>query len=145
VRDRALDLISEDLEGARFLDLFAGSGAVGLEALSRGARFADFVENGPAALHALKANVAALREGRRCRIFKKDVLPWIRSLEPGRYDVAYVDAPYGSRKVDRVIERWREVPFATTLVVEHKKEHDLGVKGRRFDFEGPTRITILST
>ena len=145
VRDRALDLISEDLEGARFLDLFAGSGAVGLEALSRGARFADFVENSPAALHALKANVAALREGRRCRIFKKDVLPWIRSLESGRYDIAYVDAPYGSRKVDRVIERWREVPFATTLVVEHTKEHDLGVKGKRFDFEGPTRITILST
>jgi 16S rRNA (guanine966-N2)-methyltransferase len=143
VRDRALDLVADDLQAARFLDLFAGSGAVGLEALSRGARSVDFVENGPAALHALKANVAALRERRRSRIFKKDVLPWIRSIDADRYDLAFVDPPYGSRKLDRVIERWSEVPFARTLVVEHEKGHDLGRRGRRFDFEGLTRITIL--
>jgi 16S rRNA (guanine966-N2)-methyltransferase len=143
VRDRALDLISSDLEGARFLDLFAGSGAVGLEALSRGARSVDFVENGPAALHALKANVAALRESRRTRIFKRDVLPWIETLEAGSYDVAYVDPPYGSAKLDRVIQRWLQEPFADVLVVEHEKGHALGVRGKRYDFEGPTRITVL--
>jgi len=58
VRDRWLEILSDSLEGARVLDLFAGSGALGLEALSRGAASVDFVENGSASLHALKANVA---------------------------------------------------------------------------------------
>ncbi len=68
VRVRWLDRLEGELAGARVLDLFAGSGALGLEALSRGAKSADFVENGAEALHALKANVAALRETKRTRI-----------------------------------------------------------------------------
>ncbi len=143
VRARGLELIAGDLKGARFLDLFAGSGAVGLEALSRGASKADFVENGPAALHSLKANVTALRVKRRARIFKRDVLPWLERVEAEAYDAAWVDPPYGSRKLDRVIERWQEVPFARILILEHDKEHQLGVRGKQYDFEGPTRITIV--
>lgn len=143
VRDRCVSLVEEDLGGARVLDLFAGSGALGLEALSRGARYIDFVENGAEALHALKANVAVLRETKRCRVFKKDALPWIEKLPAGAYGVCFVDPPYGSAKLDRVLERWREVPFADVLVVEHDKEHRVGGKGRRYDFPGPTRVTIL--
>jgi len=143
VRDRCVSLVEADLEGARVLDLFAGSGALGLEALSRGASRVDFVENGAAALHALKANVAALRVTKRCRIFKRDAVPWIESVEAGAYPVAFLDPPYGSKKLDRVVERWREVPFADVLVVEHDKAHDVGVRGKRYDFEGPTRVTVL--
>jgi 16S rRNA (guanine966-N2)-methyltransferase len=119
---------------------------VGLEALSRGAISADFVENGPAALHALKANVAALRETKRCRIFKKDAIPWVEALERGAYAVAFADPPYGSAKLDRIVARWREVPFADVLVFEHAKDHVLdvrGLKAKHYDFEGPTRVTIL--
>ncbi|MEM7414644.1 MAG: RsmD family RNA methyltransferase [Gemmatimonadota bacterium] len=143
VRAHCLDLLAEDVEGARVLDLFAGSGAIGLEAISRGARSADFVENGRASLHALKANVAALRVGRKARIFKKDVLPWIQRLDEHAYDLAWVDPPYGSRKLDRVIERWRATPFARVLVLEHDKSHEIPLRGKRYDFEGPTRITIV--
>lgn len=143
VRGRGMDLLADDLDRARVLDLFAGSGAVGLEALSRGARYADFVENGPAALHSLKANVAALRMTKQSRIFKRDVLPWLERVEAGKYDIAWADPPYGSRKLDRVIERWQAVPFASILVLEHDKSHKLGVRGKQYDFEGPTRITIV--
>jgi 16S rRNA (guanine966-N2)-methyltransferase len=143
VRDRCVSIVEADLERARVLDLFAGSGALGLEALSRGARSVDFVENGKAALHSLKANVAALREAKRCRIFKKDVLPWIEKLPAGAYAVGFVDAPYGSRKLDRVLERWSQVPFADVLVVEHDAEHRIEAEGKRYDFPGPTRVTIL--
>ena len=147
VRDRCLALIEKDLFRARVLDLFAGSGALGLEALSRGASNVDFVENGPAALHALKANVAALRETRRCRVFKKDAVQWIDRLDAGAYDVAFVDPPYGSAKLDRVVARWLEVPFADVLVLEHDKDHAIdrqaARKGKRYDFEGPTRVSIL--
>ena len=143
VRDRCVSLVEEELRDARVLDLFAGSGALGLEALSRGARSVDFVESGAAALHALKANVAALRAKKRCRIFKRDALPWVEELDAGAYGVAFIDPPYGSRKLDRVVERWQEVPFADVLVVEHAKEHEVPGRGKRYDFSGPTRVTVL--
>jgi 16S rRNA (guanine966-N2)-methyltransferase len=147
VRGRVLDLVQKDLAGGRVLDLFAGSGALGLEALSRGATAVDFVENGPGALHALKANVASLRETKRCRIFKKDVLPWLEGAAAGTYRVAFVDPPYGSAKLDRVVERWLRVPFADVLVLEHDKDHAIDAqaarRGKRYDFEGPTRVSIL--
>lgn len=143
VRDRCVSLVEKDLEGGAVLDLFAGSGALGLEALSRGASSVDFVENGSAALHSLKANVAALREKDRCRIFKKDAVPWMEDLEAGAYAVCFADPPYGSRKLDRVVERWRAVPFADVLVVEHDKDHPVEGGGKRYDFPGPTRVTIL--
>jgi len=143
VRDRCVSLVEEDLQDARVLDLFAGSGALGLEALSRGAHYVDFVENGAPALHALKANVAALRESHHTRIFKKDALPWIAKLPAGAYGVCFVDPPYRSQKLDRVLEQWHEVPFADVLVVEHAQEHFIPGKGKRYDFKGPTRVTVL--
>jgi 16S rRNA (guanine966-N2)-methyltransferase len=143
VRGRWLDLLEADITGARVLDLFAGSGAIGLEALSRGARYVDFVENGAGALHSLKANVAALRVTKKCRLYKRDAIPFVAKLEAGAYDVCFADPPYGSRKLDLVIERWREVPFAALLAVEHAKNHDVPIKGKSYDFEGETRMTVL--
>ncbi|HUF76452.1 MAG TPA: RsmD family RNA methyltransferase [Longimicrobiales bacterium] len=143
VRGRCLELVEQELHGEAVLDLFAGSGALGLEALSRGARSVDFVESGRAAMHSLKANVAALRETKRCRIFKRDAIQWIEGLQAAAYRVAFVDPPYGSKKLDRVVERWLEVPFADLLVMEHDKAHEVPARGKRYDFPGPTRVTVL--
>lgn len=128
-------------EGRRVLDLFAGTGALGLEALSRGARSADFVETRPASLHALRANVAALRVRDRTRIFKRDALPFAAALDADAYDVAFVDPPYGSRMLDRVVESWRVQGFARLLVAEHARDHDLPAGARRRVFED-TAVTI---
>ncbi len=143
VRSAWLDLLEEELAGARVLDLFAGTGALGLEALSRGARWVDFVENGPSALHALKANVAALRVGRRARIFKRDAIPFVERLGADAYDIVLADPPYGSAKLDRVVAAWGRVPFAGVLTFEHDKDHAVVAKGRQYDFGGPTRVTML--
>lgn len=118
-----MKMIAADLPGARILELFAGTGALGLEALSRGAHTCDFVENNPSALHALKANVAALRARERTRVFDRDAIPFVDALDAGRYDIAIADPPYGSRKLDRVVEQWRAVPFSTILVLEHAPDH----------------------
>ena len=145
VRAGWMDALAEDLVGASVLDLFAGSGALGLEALSRGARSVDFVENGPAALHALKANVAALRAKKRCRIFKRDAIPFVDALSAGAYDLCLMDPPYGSRKLDRVLAAWRQVPFATVLSIEYAVDHETrprGPRGRTLRF-GDTRVTSL--
>jgi 16S rRNA (guanine966-N2)-methyltransferase len=143
VRDRWLTLLKADLREARVLDLFAGTGALGLEALSRGAARVDFVENGAASLHSLKANVAALRVKRRTRIFKRDAIPFVESLEANAYDIAFADPPYGSAKLDRVVARWLEVPFSRILTFEHDRSHRIGARGKRYDMPGDTRLTIL--
>ncbi|HEY0996803.1 MAG TPA: RsmD family RNA methyltransferase [Gemmatimonadaceae bacterium] len=141
VRAAILDLLGDEVKEARVLDLFAGTGALGLEAISRGAKYADFVETRPASLHALRANVAALRLRERCRIFKRDALPFAAALEEGRYDIAFVDPPYGSRMLDRVLEGWQARPFARVLVAEHARDHDLPEGTARRLFED-TAVTI---
>lgn len=141
VRGALLDMLSADLASARVLDLFAGTGALGLEAISRGARSADFVEFRPDSLHALRANVAALRLRDRTRIFKRDALPFVAALLPESYEIAFADPPYGSRMLDRVIESWRANQFARILAVEHALTHALPAGTRRAVFED-TVVTI---
>lgn len=125
VRVAIMNMLGADLEKARVVDLFAGTGALGLEAISRGARYCDFVEFGPPSLHSLKANIAALRVTTKCKIFKRDALPWAAGIEPDRYDIAFVDPPYGSRQLDRVLDTWRANRFSRILVAEHAVTHQL--------------------
>jgi 16S rRNA (guanine966-N2)-methyltransferase len=141
VRAALLDVLEPELGDARVLDLFAGTGALGLEAISRGARRADFVETRPSSLHALRANIAALRLRERTRIFKRDALPFAAALAPESYDVAFADPPYESRMLDRLIDTWRERRFAGVLAVEHARTHELpsGDLWRAFD---DTMVTI---
>ena len=142
LRDAWMQLLGADLKGARCLDLFAGTGALGLEALSRGAQSCDFVENGPAAMHSLKANVAALRAREKARIFDRDAIPFVEKITQAGYDIAFVDPPYGSRKLDRVIARWLEQPFSRILAVEHAPDHQLPVKGKSARV-GDSIVTII--
>ena len=142
LRVAMMELVAEHLAGARVVDLFAGSGALGLEALSRGARYCDFVENGPAALHALKANVAAMRAREKCRVYDRDAIPFTERLPPDRYDIAFVDPPYGSRKLNRILTRWQEVPFAHLLVLEHAPDHPDLPSGRTRRI-GDSAVTLV--
>jgi 16S rRNA (guanine966-N2)-methyltransferase len=135
VRAAMLDLLRLDVQNARVLDLFAGTGALGLEAMSRGAASADFVETRASSLHALKANIALLRMRDRTRVFKRDALPFAAGLQANAYDIAFVDPPYGSKMLDRVVETWAAKKFARVLVVEHERTHVLpaGVQRQAFD------------
>jgi 16S rRNA (guanine966-N2)-methyltransferase len=135
VRAAMLDLVRDDLADARVLELFAGTGAIGIEALSRGAKSVDFVEFRPDSLHALRANVAALRLRDSTRIFKRDAIPYAAMLGPSSYDIAFADPPYESRQLDRVIGSWKVSLFSRILVVEHAAGHKLprGTSSRAFD------------
>ena len=129
------------LEGGRVLDLYAGTGALGLEALSRGAKKADFVEGNPEAMHALKANIAALRVRNKCRIFKKTTLAFIEGIEPPGYDVAFADPPYQSKQGALVVHQWLATPFSRMLIVEHSTEVSLPAGGRTHRM-GDTSLTV---
>ena len=130
-----------DVQGARVADLYAGTGALGLEAMSRGARRVDFVESNPEAMHALKANIAKFHARDKTRIFKRDVLPFLEGVEPPGYDVAFADPPYQSKQALRVAERWLAAPFSRVLLVEHASTLELPAGGRVHRF-GDTTLTI---
>lgn len=123
----AMEMLETELAGARFLDAFAGTGAVGLEALSRGAAQCDFVEDGTAAAHGLKANVAKVRARERIRVFFRDAIPFVERLGTHAYDIAFVDPPYGSRKLDRVLDCWYGMQFSHLLLVEHPVDHPIAI------------------
>lgn len=82
------------VQGARVLDVFAGTGALGLEALSRGAAECVFIENGATSTTILKRNIALMRAEARCDILRRDALK--PGLNPGAaYDLIFLDPPYG--------------------------------------------------
>jgi 16S rRNA (guanine966-N2)-methyltransferase len=142
VRGPWLTFLEPDLHGARVLDLFSGTGALGLEALSRGASSVDFVENGPPALHALKSNLTKLRVRDRTRLFKKDAVQFVRGLEEGAYDLVLADPPYTSRLGDLLVDLWLERPFGKILSIEHDSGTMLPRGGSRRTF-GDTAVTTF--
>jgi 16S rRNA (guanine966-N2)-methyltransferase len=93
VREALFSTLGERIAGAAVLDLFAGTGSLALEALSRGARSARLVERDPAALRALRDNVTALDMGERAEVTVGDALSR-GAWSEGPYDVVFVDPPY---------------------------------------------------
>jgi 16S rRNA (guanine966-N2)-methyltransferase len=93
VREALFSMLGE-IEGAAVLDLFAGSGALGIEALSRGAASATFVEREARALEALRANVAELGLAERSEIRTGDALAALRRAS--KYDLVFIDPPYAA-------------------------------------------------
>ncbi len=120
VREAWFSILVEHIPSALVVDLFAGSGALGLEALSRGARQVDFVETAKASLGVLRANVARLDAEERVHIHRADALRFVSQLEVGAYDVAFADPPYSTDQAARLIESFRKRPFSAILGVEHR-------------------------
>jgi 16S rRNA (guanine966-N2)-methyltransferase len=114
----------DPIEGARVLDLFAGTGALGIEAVSRGARFALFVDNGAEARALLRNNVEALALGGVSKVYRRDAtdLGPAHPLEP--FALVFVDPPYGKGLADKALASLRDggwVAPGALLVVEEAK------------------------
>ncbi|NQW62241.1 MAG: 16S rRNA (guanine(966)-N(2))-methyltransferase RsmD [Deltaproteobacteria bacterium] len=119
-------------EGLRILDLFAGSGALGLEALSRGAASAVMVDGDGAALAAMERNIAALRYQDRVRIVRGRLPQALTRLTGSRFDLIFCDPPYGTvdavALVTALIDARLNAPGAT-LVWEDGVEHAPALEG----------------
>lgn len=118
-----MSLLGERLDGAAVADLFAGSGAVGLEALSRGADHVVFVERSRAAVQVIERNIRALSAGARATVVRGDALAHARRMaaDDVRCDMALADPPYGRGFVARLLSLYAENPFADELWVEHDR------------------------
>ena len=141
VREAWFSILGGSVGGARVLDLFAGSGALGLEALSRGAAHADFVELAAGSLVALRANVDALGVTDRVTVHRGDALRFAASAAPRAYDIALADPPYTADFAERLAAVFRRSPFAAILAVEHPASRSLdGDDTRRW---GDTAVTFI--
>jgi 16S rRNA (guanine966-N2)-methyltransferase len=102
VRQTLFDWLAPLIEGASALDLFAGSGALGFEALSRGAAHASFVEQGARQAAAIREAATKLAAGTRAEIAQTDALAWLRATGR-RFDVVFLDPPYGAGLLEPVL------------------------------------------
>ena len=143
VRESWMSALGGSVIDATVVDLFAGSGALGLEALSRGAASVVFVERARSALAVIGANVERLGAADEVQVVSDDVFRFLKRVEDP-FDVALADPPYGAGDAARLIERFLDAPFAKELWVEHPFRESLplpeGVRTRRY---GDTALTTL--
>ncbi|MBX7245880.1 MAG: 16S rRNA (guanine(966)-N(2))-methyltransferase RsmD [Candidatus Sumerlaeaceae bacterium] len=119
VRESLFSIIQHDIAGARVADLYAGSGALGFEALSRGAESCVFVEKSRGALEVVRANAKKLRVEDRSRIAGEDVLRFLRKFSVeleqagtiGRLTLVFLDPPYGDGIASRTLDALGETPL----------------------------------
>ena len=136
-----MSIVQPWLPDARVLDLFAGSGALGIEAVSRGAAHADLVESAAESLRAIEQNVASVEGTALVQVHRADAIRFVQTLEPHAYDVAFADPPYDKGFAAQVAERWLLAPFADLLGIEHRAFERMpdGGETRRY---GGTAITF---
>jgi 16S rRNA (guanine966-N2)-methyltransferase len=132
--------VGEWLPDARVLDLFAGSGALGLEALSRGAREATFVDLNQASVDAINENLVALGLTDRATVVRRDALRFLAPIGGRQFDLAFADPPYGFAAARGTAERFLADPFARVLGIEHPATESLPSGDRRR--YGDTAITF---
>jgi 16S rRNA (guanine966-N2)-methyltransferase len=124
VREAVFNILGDLVDGARVLDLFAGTGALGIEALSRGARSAVFVEAEPAACQAILDSLARTGLAENATVMRGRLPAALRSLEPS-FDLILLDPPYGLEGVDETLADLRRLLAANGLVVyEHGSRYN---------------------
>lgn len=141
VRETLFNWLQPTLPAARVLDLFAGTGALGLEALSRGAASATLVERDRVACAGLRASIDRLGAGDSARLVQADALPWLSGTTEGPFDIVFVDPPFADDLWARVMAGL--LPHVATdawLYVEsaHGAQADPGA-GWTLHREGATR------
>ncbi len=142
VREAWFAALGNAVVDARVLDLFAGSGALGIEALSRGARAAHFVEFDRRAVAALRENLEALGLMDRAVVVRADAFAFLSRPDRPSFDLALADPPYATDAAARLRARFETRPFARELWLEHAAEHEELARGsmwtRRY---GDTRVS----
>lgn len=119
------------VEGKRVLDLFAGSGALGIEALSRGAEKVIFVDDSFASVNLMWKNLERLGFKDKAKVIKKDVLRFIRGKNQECFDIIFADPPYGKGLCQKVLEILAEKNFLDSegiVIIEHHKKEKIEEK-----------------
>lgn len=145
VREAWMSILGDRLRGADVADLFAGSGALGLEAMSRGATHVTFVERSHRAVRTIERNIRTLGARAATAVIRNDALSHIRNTAADRYDLALADPPYEHGYALRLLAAYRQAPFARELWIEHDVREALPPEAvaeqRRYGDTALTRVT----
>lgn len=123
IKETLFNMLQNDIEGCRFLDLFSGSGAIGIEALSRGAKEAVFVENNKEAINCIKENLIFTKLVNSGIVMSYDVMTAISMLEGrnAKFDIVFMDPPYNKEIEKEVLDRLKQseiIDSDTMIIVE---------------------------
>jgi 16S rRNA (guanine(966)-N(2))-methyltransferase RsmD len=149
VKEGLFNVIQFDIEGRRVLDLFAGTGQLGIECLSRGAAFCDFVDAAPAAMRVVRDNVKSCALEDRSAFHQQDFSSFLSSAK-GKYDLVFLDPPYASGDLERAMEKIANIDIVSgngIMICESPVEHDLPElpapyeKGRAYRY-GKIKLTL---
>ena len=142
--------VIQDCEDKTILDLYAGSGGISIEAISRGAKFATMIDFSNKAIMTIKKNIEKLGISKQCRIYKKRSVNFLHKCEE-KYDLIFLDPPYNKNLVNKTIEAIFENNALNpdgVIIVEHSSQEKISpLYIKKITYEkknGDTTITILS-
>lgn len=128
IKETLFNMITNDIADCNFMDLFSGSGGIGIEALSRGASHAAFVEQSKKAMNCIKDNLAFTKLADRAEIYEMDVISALKRMENKRsYDFIFMDPPYNQLLEKKVLEYLSQSNIVSeycTIIVEASLETD---------------------
>lgn len=137
IKETLFNMIQNEVPGSVFIDLFSGSGGIGIEALSRGAKHAWFVENGKEAAACIAENLKHTHLEDRGTLLKQDVVLALGSIREKEADLIYIDPPYDAGQYPRTLDmlsRMSWVTDRTLIIVECSRQEELSVASD-FGFE----------
>lgn len=119
IKETLFNMLQADVPGAVFLDLFSGSGGIGIEALSRGAKKAYFVENSPKAASCIQQNLTFTKMANRAILLKQDVMSAVSGINEKQADIVFMDPPYADGSERNVLGLLRGMHYVTedTLII----------------------------
>jgi 16S rRNA (guanine(966)-N(2))-methyltransferase RsmD len=147
LRETLFNVLAPRIEGTRFLDAYAGTGAVGIEALSRGASHVTFVERDPRAARLIERNLARCGVTDRYAIIRAGFAEQARRT-PGAFDIMFLDPPYGAAELTQALDSAAALATGSTLlIIEHATrdtapEHAGGLVRRRQIVHGDSALTF---
>ncbi|MCK4339678.1 MAG: 16S rRNA (guanine(966)-N(2))-methyltransferase RsmD [Candidatus Cloacimonetes bacterium] len=150
VREAIFSMIRHRLDNAVVLDLFAGSGSLGIEALSEEAKICHFVDNSFKAIRCIEANINKLHINKNVKVSQSSALSFINRCESNYYDMIFIDPPYKSKIVAKIVDVIFEkdiLKFDGLVVAECSKDEDLSkIKDKiiKSKIYGDTMISLIS-
>ncbi len=130
IKETLFNMLQNQIPGCLFLDLFSGSGAIGIEALSRGASLAVMIENNGKAISCIRENLERTKLGDRALVMESDVISGLKKLEGRnyRFHIIFMDPPYNHDHERRVLDYLSHSPMVTEetlIIIEASKETDV--------------------
>jgi len=127
IKETLFNMIQNEVPGCVFMDLFSGSGAIGIEALSRGAKKAYFIENNKDSLQCIQENIVFTKFTEHAIVIKQDVISALAGIQEKHVDLVFMDPPYKEGYDKKVLQFLAECSFIdsdTLIIVEEAKDTD---------------------